>query len=125
MALGSNQGNKIAAIEDALERLESENVCILDSSFLYETVPMYVSDQPNFLNAVIKISTTLEPHQLIKLLKSIELSLGRALNGIRNGPRIIDLDILFFNDLDLSDEELIIPHPRMQEREFVLRPLCE
>lgn len=125
LALGSNQGNRIAAFEDAIERLESEMVQILDTSFLYETLPMYVTDQPLFLNAVIKISTSLNPLQLLELLKKIECLLGRDLNGTRNGPRIIDLDILFFNDLEICSDQLIIPHPRIQEREFVLRPLCE
>lgn len=125
LALGSNQGDRIGAIEDALDMLESEKVKILDTSFLYETLPMYVSDQPRFLNAVIKVSTSLKPQELLDLLKRIESSLGRDLNGIRNGPRIIDLDILFFNDVEISTDELTIPHPRLQEREFVLRPLCE
>jgi dihydroneopterin aldolase/2-amino-4-hydroxy-6-hydroxymethyldihydropteridine diphosphokinase/dihydropteroate synthase len=123
--VGSNQGNRISAIEGAIEMLELEKLQILDSSFLYETLPMYVTEQPLFLNAVLKIGTSLNPFQLLELIKKIESSLGRDLNGARNGPRIIDLDILFFNDLDISTDQLVIPHPRIQEREFVLRPLCE
>lgn len=125
LAVGSNQGDRIAAIENALEMLESEMVQVIDTSFLYETEPMYVTDQPPFLNAVIKVSTSLNPLQLLELIKKIESSLGRDLTGTRYGPRVIDLDILFFNQVEMTTDKLTIPHPRIQEREFVLRPLCE
>ncbi|KAI8847860.1 Dihydropteroate synthase-like protein [Chytridium lagenaria] len=113
-------------IQNAIETLSKEaSIQLLDTSFLYETAPMYVQDQPAFLNAVFKIQTSLSPQDLLKLLKKTEAEFGRDFGTIRNGPRILDLDIIFFDNLELKDENLIIPHPRIAEREFVLRPLCD
>ncbi|KAL2912186.1 trifunctional dihydropteroate synthetase [Polyrhizophydium stewartii] len=126
LAVGSNLGNRVANIEQAIARLTAAGVTIADTSFLYETSPMYVTDQPLFLNACLKVRTALAPHDLLALLKTIEADLGRELNnGVRYGPRPIDLDILFYNHLELNTETLVIPHPRIAEREFVLRPLCD
>jgi 2-amino-4-hydroxy-6-hydroxymethyldihydropteridine diphosphokinase len=88
---------------------------------------MYVVDQAAFLNGCAKLTTSLNPHQLMKLMQNVEQTLGRESldQRVRNGPRCIDLDILFFNDWVIKTEDLIIPHPRLQEREFVLRPLTE
>ncbi|KAI9208723.1 Dihydropteroate synthase-like protein [Polychytrium aggregatum] len=126
LAIGTNIGDRVANIESALAMLESESsVTVLDTSFLYETAPMYVTDQPMFLNAVCKVSTCLSPEALLDWLKSIEVGLGRDLKGIRNGPRPIDLDILYYDHIKMETERLVIPHPRIKEREFVLRPLCD
>jgi dihydropteroate synthase/2-amino-4-hydroxy-6-hydroxymethyldihydropteridine diphosphokinase len=125
IAFGSNIGDRIQNINNALEALESKcSSVVLDTSFLYETPPMYYTEQPAFLNGVCKIATCLEPYDLLAKLKDTENELGRQPN-FRNGPRPIDLDILFFNDLILEEETLIIPHQRIQEREFVLWPLCD
>lgn len=126
IAFGSNVGNRVDNINQALTLLESEcSSVVLDTSFLYETPPMYYTEQPAFLNGVCKIATCLEPHDLLSKLKETENALGR-LPSFRNGPRPIDLDILFYNDLVLNDgETLIIPHKSIQEREFVLWPLCD
>ncbi|KAI8349669.1 Dihydropteroate synthase-like protein [Blakeslea trispora] len=122
IAFGSNVGDRVDNINQALVLLEDQ-CSVLDTSFLYETPPMYYTDQPAFLNGVCKIATCLEPHALLQRLKEIEQTLGR-LPSFRNGPRPIDLDILFYNDLVLEDgEHLIIPHKSIQEREFVLWPL--
>ena len=83
------------------------------------------TEQPNFLNAALKIETKLTPKDLLKSLKSIEQQLGRDFNGQRYGPRPIDLDILYYEDAELNEPDLMIPHPRIHEREFVLRPLAE
>ncbi|KAI0267364.1 Dihydropteroate synthase [Gloeopeniophorella convolvens] len=144
VALGSNLGDRFANIEAALYLLEHTNAIpeeyasepfansvILNTSFLYETAPMYVTDQPSFLNCACIIKTSLLPETLLKLLKDIERAVGRV-PSIRNGPRAVDLDILFIDtdffdnrsDASTSPErELVVPHPRIAEREFVLRPL--
>ncbi|KAI7870130.1 Dihydropteroate synthase-like protein [Spinellus fusiger] len=126
LSIGSNTGDRRENIQEALGMLEKEEECyIVETSFLYETPPMYVVHQPAFLNAACKIMTCLDPYTLLKKLKSIEAALGRSNEGIRNGPRPIDLDILFYNDLLLETETLKIPHISIEEREFVLWPLCD
>ncbi|KAF9172993.1 trifunctional dihydropteroate synthetase [Mortierella sp. AD011] len=126
LALGSNMGNSAANLTNALSMLEKGgNVRVVDTSFLYETPPMYVTDQPPFLNAACKIMTDLAPLDLLKKIKNIEAEMGRDFNTIRNGPRPIDIDILLYDSIEYHDETLTIPHIGMQEREFVLRPLCD
>lgn len=129
IALGSNLGNKFNNILKSLSLIEGNNVGkILDTSFLYETKPMYVLNQPSFLNGVCKLSTSLTPVELLKGLKDIEETLGRDLNnGVVKGPRPIDLDIVFYNNDNVNDEinNLIIPHKGLHERSFVLAPLSD
>ncbi|KAF9165917.1 trifunctional dihydropteroate synthetase [Actinomortierella ambigua] len=126
LALGSNMGDSGANLTNALRQLEQDgHVRVVDTSFLYETPPMYVTDQASFLNAACKIRTDLEPLELLKKLKEIESEMGRDFNTIRNGPRPIDLDILLYDSLEMDTEQLTIPHKLMHEREFVLRPLCD
>ncbi|CAG8466430.1 1008_t:CDS:2 [Ambispora gerdemannii] len=127
IALGTNLDNTIDNINQALRALEIKGNCkVLDTSFLYETIPMYVTNQPRFLNAMCKAVTDLNPEALLQKLKAIEIDMGRFDNStIRNGPRIIDLDIIFYDDIEYSSPTLKIPHPRITEREFVLRPLCD
>ena len=105
--------------------LTDSGITLLDTSFLYETAPMYVVNQPKFYNAVIKCQTSLSPIDLLGSLQAIENNLGRNRDVERNGPRLIDLDILFYDDLIFNNSLLIIPHPRISERAFVLIPLCE
>eukprot|EP00834_Sanchytrium_tribonematis_P007119 NODE_600_length_5523_cov_0.389749.p1 type:complete len:672 gc:universal NODE_600_length_5523_cov_0.389749:5038-3023(-) len=121
LSLGSNI-NARENIHKALDFLQSE-CSLLDSSFLYESLPMYKTDQPNFLNCVVKINTSLAPKNLLKYLKSIETNMGRFEKYIVNGPRPIDIDIIYYNDLIFESEDLIIPHRGIQEREFVLQPM--
>jgi len=123
IALGGNIGEVVKNISKALKLL-SEKCTVLQTSFLYETAPMYVVDQPNFLNAACKVLTDLEPTDLLVFLKKIEKEVGRV-PSIRNGPRAVDLDILFYDKLVMKTENLIIPHPRIAERRFVLEPLNE
>ena len=123
VALGSNLGDRVKNILGAVNALQASSI-VLDTSFLYETPAAYVTDQPDFLNGVCKISTRLSPEDLLTEVKRIEQELGRV-ESFRNGPRAADLDILFYDDVEMKTEALEIPHPRIQEREFVLRPLCE
>ncbi|KAF9913534.1 trifunctional dihydropteroate synthetase [Lobosporangium transversale] len=126
LALGSNLGDSAANLTNALRKLEQgEHVRVVDTSFLYETPPMYVTDQPSFLNAACKIMTDLKPLDLLKKIKEIETEMGRDFNTIRNGPRPVDIDILLYDHIEYHDDVLTIPHAAMQEREFVLRPLCD
>ncbi|KAF9932864.1 trifunctional dihydropteroate synthetase [Linnemannia zychae] len=126
LALGSNLGDSAANLTNALKLLEQDgHVRVTDTSFMYETPPMYVTDQPAFLNAACKIRTDLTPLDLLKKIKDIEAEMGRDFNTIRNGPRPIDIDILLYDSIEYKDDVLTIPHIAMQEREFVLRPLCD
>ncbi|ORZ18848.1 Dihydropteroate synthase-like protein [Absidia repens] len=125
IALGSNVGDRVANIYQALDLLEQEcSSVVVDTSFLYETPPMYYTEQPAFLNGVCKIVTCLEPVELLAKLKHVEHAMGRTAS-FRNAPRPIDLDILFYDDLVMETPELTIPHASIQEREFVLWPLCD
>ena len=126
IALGSNVGDRAANIEAAVQALSEADDCVLvDTSFLYETAPMYMLDQPNFLNAACRIATKLSPHDLLSLTQSIETRLGRDKTGVPDkGPRSVDLDILLYDNLEIDDApRLVVPHPGIKEREFVLEPL--
>lgn len=123
LALGSNQGDRLTALRAAKAALTG-TVEILATSWIYETPPAYVTDQPPFLNAALVGITTLPPEELLARLKEIEREVGR-IPTFRNGPRVIDLDIIFYGDLLLDTPTLTIPHPRMAERAFVLKPLAD
>jgi dihydropteroate synthase/2-amino-4-hydroxy-6-hydroxymethyldihydropteridine diphosphokinase len=123
LALGSNLGDRVANLYDALDALRLF-ARVDETAFLYETPPAYVTEQPAFLNTVCRIRTALSPTDLLRALKAIEQQLGRQ-PTIRFGPRTIDLDILFYDDRVLASEDLAIPHPRLAERAFVLEPLCD
>ena len=123
IALGSNIGDRAAYLHAALDAMSSYST-VVETSHLYETVPMLVTDQPLFLNAVCKVSTRLTPSELLQALKQTEDSLGRA-KSIRYGPRVIDLDILFCDDAVIDTPDLTVPHLRIPERDFVLAPLLD
>lgn len=123
LGLGSNLGDRELNLSRALELL-AEKVQILQGSSIYETDPWGVTDQPKFLNRVVKGSTLLDAPELLRFLKQIEKTLGR-IKTYRYGPRLIDLDILIFGDLLLQTPALQIPHPHLTERAFVLVPLAE
>ncbi|PWW76807.1 Dihydropteroate synthase [Tuber magnatum] len=124
IALGSNIGDRFKAIKDAVAEVEERGIKVKRTSNLYQSAPMYYLDQPTFLNGVIQAETTLSPDDLLKTLKDIESLLGRS-KSIENGPRSIDLDILLYDNLVHETPHLTIPHLKMLEREFVLRPLCD
>lgn len=123
LAIGSNQGDRLANLQAGLAAL-APAVQLTNYSSVYETAAAYVEDQPPFLNVVVAGTTALVPHALLALLKQIEHACGRR-PGLRYGPRPLDLDILLYGDQTLNSADLIIPHPRMFERDFVLRPLAE
>jgi 2-amino-4-hydroxy-6-hydroxymethyldihydropteridine diphosphokinase len=123
--LPSRAGPPEATLAAAASRLESLGRIVARSS-LYSTEPVGFADQPNFLNAVVILETDLDPHALLEGLLKIELEFGRDRSAVnRNGPRTLDLDILVFGDLRISEPGLELPHPRMVERAFVMIPLAE
>jgi 2-amino-4-hydroxy-6-hydroxymethyldihydropteridine diphosphokinase len=123
LALGSNLGDRLGNLRSAREAL-SPQVEILACSSVYETPPWGFTNQPAFYNQVLRGATTLSPHELLAYVKKVELVLGRA-PTFKNGPRLIDIDILYYDDLVLDTPELGLPHPRMEGRAFVWLPLAE
>jgi 2-amino-4-hydroxy-6-hydroxymethyldihydropteridine diphosphokinase len=123
IGLGSNLGDRYINLQNALDALAFFSQ-IEKVSPIYETEPVYILEQPRFLNCVCQMTCSLSPSDLLKALKTIEKDLGRMFSQ-RNGPRLIDLDILFYDDLILTQPDLIIPHPRLNERPFVLVPLAD
>jgi 2-amino-4-hydroxy-6-hydroxymethyldihydropteridine diphosphokinase len=125
IGIGSNLGDKISQCEKAIsEILITDCHKLLAKSSLYKTQPLGYTSQDWFVNGVIKIETNLEAPDLLRTLKTIEFQLGRT-ETFRWGPRTIDLDILFFDDIEIHTGELRIPHPLIQNRQFVLIPLAE
>src|SRR4030042_305451 len=123
LSLGSNLGDRLTNLRNAITNLLPQVHTVFQSS-IYETAPWGYSDQPAFLNQIIQAYTDLDPSDLLIYLKKIEVSMGRQ-ETFRFGPRLIDLDILFYDDLVMETAGLTIPHPRMVERAFVLIPLAE
>ena len=123
LGLGSNLGHRRRNIERAIAAFKP-GVLVDAVSDLYETAPMYIAEQPPFLNAVARGQTALEPLDLLHFVKEIEREMGRV-PTTRFGPRLIDIDILLYGDRIVDTPYLTIPHPRMAEREFVLRPLAD
>ena len=125
IALGSNMGDMEAHLNFAVRELsESINCRVLDVSSFITTQPYGYTEQDDFLNGCLKLETLLTPHELLDLLHGIENKAGRT-RDLRWGPRTLDLDIIFYDDLSMSDESLRIPHAGAHERDFVLAPLCE
>lgn len=124
VALGSNLDDRLRCIEAATTQLARLSRTPIQRSHLYDTTPMYLEEQPRFVNAVVRLQTDLEPDLLLAHLLEVETSLGRV-RAERNGPRVIDLDLLLWDDLVRENDLLILPHPRLHERPFVLRPLVD
>ncbi|MEN2985071.1 MAG: 2-amino-4-hydroxy-6-hydroxymethyldihydropteridine diphosphokinase [Thermodesulfovibrionaceae bacterium] len=124
LSIGSNIGDKEKNCYLAVEKLREKGLIINKISPLYITEPWGYKKQPDFANIVIEVFTTFQPLELLYLVKSIEKQMGRK-DTFKYGPRIIDIDIIFFDDIVYESPELKIPHPKMQERYFVLRPLCD
>uniref|UniRef100_A0A7C9ASE5 Pterin-binding domain-containing protein n=1 Tax=Opuntia streptacantha TaxID=393608 RepID=A0A7C9ASE5_OPUST len=124
IALGSNVGDRLDNFNQALQMMKKSGISITRHACLYETDPAYVTDQPKFLNSAVRGFTKLGPHELLGALKKIEKDMGRT-NGIRYGPRPIDLDILFYGKFRISSESLTVPHERIWERPFVMAPLID
>jgi 2-amino-4-hydroxy-6-hydroxymethyldihydropteridine diphosphokinase len=126
LGLGSNVGDRAAHLRAAVETLGEHRVEVEAASSLYETEPVgEILDQPDFLNAAVRIRTELQPEALLDLCKAIEVEQGRMLGGQRHGPRPLDLDLLLLGDLELQSERLTLPHPQVTSRRFVLEPLLE
>ena len=126
LGLGSNVGNREAHLRAAVAALREHGVDVEATSSLYETQPVgEVLDQPDFLNAAIRIRTQLDPEDLLDLCKAIEVEQGRMLGGQRHGPRPLDIDLLLLGEIELSTDRLTLPHPEVTSRRFVLAPLLE
>ena len=123
LALGSNLGDRMRNLTSAVELL-SKKMMIKKVSSVYETEPVYYKEQPLFLNAVLSAVTELEPFELLRFVKGIENDLGRQ-PAFRNAPRVIDIDILFYDDRIIETPRFTVPHPHIAERAFVLVPLAE
>lgn len=124
LGLGSNLGDRLAALEEAVRQLEARGFRMTTRSSIWQTEPVGGVPQGWYLNAVLAGGTTLSPEELLSACLDTERSMGRVRAG-RNGPRRIDIDILFFGDERRSEPGLVIPHPRLHERRFVLEPLFE
>lgn len=126
IGLGSNLSNPVQQIIKAIQDISGLEQCSLEvASSLYETPPMGPQDQPNYINAVVKISTSLKPYELLDALQSIENQHGRTRDTGRWGARTLDLDILIYDDIISHDPRLTLPHPGLASRAFVLYPLIE
>jgi len=123
LALGTNLGDRLANLKQAVSALPPL-VRLVAASPVYETPPWGYVEQPAFLNQVIRAETDLDPHALLAYLKQTEINVGRK-TTFRYGPRVIDLDILFYDEILLNSPELTIPHPNIPERAFVLVPLAD
>ncbi len=124
IGIGSNLGNREENCGRAIALLIEHGVTVTKRSSMIETEPWGVEDQPKFINMAVEIETSLTPEELLTFLKRTETDIGRQ-PGLRWGPRMIDLDILLYDDLVLKTPDLEIPHPRIAERDFVLKPLAE
>ena len=123
IGLGSNIGDRLENIQNAISEISShKKIKLVEKSTVYETEPMYYKYQDNFLNMVIEIVTDIHPDELLMLFKNLENKLGRKFNEKNNYPRIIDIDILDYNKLILDSRTLTLPHPKIRERLFVLKP---
>jgi 2-amino-4-hydroxy-6-hydroxymethyldihydropteridine diphosphokinase len=126
LGLGSNVGDRRGHLQAAAERLPGHGVTVLAASSVYDTEPVgEVLDQPEFLNACLRIETELGPEELLDACKAVERDLGREPGGPRHGPRPIDVDVLLLDDLTHASERLRLPHPEAASRRFVLVPLLE
>lgn len=126
LGLGSNVGDREAHLRAAIELLGDHGVEVEAVSSVYETEPVgEILDQPDFLNAAVRVRTDLDPEALLDLCKAIEVEQGRMMGGPRHGPRPLDIDLLLIEGVELSNERLTLPHPEVTRRRFVLVPLLE
>jgi 2-amino-4-hydroxy-6-hydroxymethyldihydropteridine diphosphokinase len=124
LGLGSNLGDRLATLQRAVDLLaDASGIRVIRSSRVFETAPVG-PEQPDFLNAVVEVETSLDPRELLAASLGVERELGRE-RAERWGPRTIDVDVLTFDEVDVDEPDLRVPHPRMHERAFVLVPLGE
>lgn len=124
IAFGTNVGNREENINVALKMMEDRGLKIIKTSKIYVTEPYGYKDQPEFLNGAVVVETSLSCRELLNVLLNIEKDMGRV-RHFKWGPRNIDLDIIFYNDEVIDEPDLKVPHPDMQNRDFVLKPLCD
>jgi 2-amino-4-hydroxy-6-hydroxymethyldihydropteridine diphosphokinase len=122
ISLGTNIKNRLKNLDTATRLITSKNIVIVSSSKIYESSPMENLDQPFFLNKILMIDTILMPNDLLVMMKSIEKEMGRKKEPVRYLPRIIDIDLLTYKNFIISNDELIIPHPKIKYRKFILKP---
>ena len=126
ISVGSNIGDKLANCQKGIQALtETGYSKILAQSRFYATEPVDYEDQDWFINAMVKLETSHDPFQLLDQIELIERTAGRKIDLVRFGPRILDLDIILYNGLIINSERLVVPHPRMHKRRFVLKPICD
>lgn len=126
ISIGSNLNNRLENCQKGIDRLAGlEDIEITGSSRFYRTAPVDYEEQDWFINAAIRIRTCLDPYKLLDHLKSIERDVGRKEIAVRFGPRILDMDIILYDSEVINSKGLVIPHPRMHKRAFVLQPLCD
>jgi 2-amino-4-hydroxy-6-hydroxymethyldihydropteridine diphosphokinase len=126
LGLGSNLGARREHLRAATSALPAHGVAVLASSSTYETEPVgLVREQPDFLNACLRVETELGPEELLDACKAVEREVGRAASGVRHGPRVIDVDLLLLGELEYRSERLELPHREVSSRRFVLVPLLE
>lgn len=124
LLLGSNLGDRLQVLAAAREAIADQAGSIVNQSAVYETAPWGITDQPAFLNQVLEITTSLLPEDLLRIILNIEHDLGRV-RYERWGARVIDIDMLYFGQTVMDSARLTLPHPRIQDRRFVLAPLAE
>jgi 2-amino-4-hydroxy-6-hydroxymethyldihydropteridine diphosphokinase len=126
IGLGANLGDREATLRDALRRVAATpDTAVTGVAPLRETEPVGFVEQPAFLNGAARLTTSLDPRGLLQRLLDIERELGRTREGPRYGPRVVDLDLLLYDDLQIDEPGLTVPHPRLHERRFVLEPLLD
>jgi len=126
ISVGSNTGDKLANCRKGIAAVAGHTkMALAATARFYKTAPMDYTDQDWFVNTAISITTTLSPKILLQALHAVQREIGRTKTTIRFGPRVLDLDILFYGDQIVASENLTIPHPRMHQRRFVLQPLCD
>jgi 2-amino-4-hydroxy-6-hydroxymethyldihydropteridine diphosphokinase len=123
LGIGSNMGDRSSNLKKAIE-LIGRSIEINNQSSVYESEPVGYKNQANFFNMVLEVETNISADQLLELAKDVEKEIGRKLT-FKDGPRVIDVDILLYGNLEVKSDKLILPHPRMTERAFVLKPLLE
>ena len=126
ISVGSNMGDKLANCQNGVALLaETGRSRVLAQSRIYATEPVDYEDQDWFVNLVVKLETSLDPLPLLDHIEHIQRAAGRIQDPIRFGPRILDLDIILYDDCVIESERLVVPHPRMHKRRFVLKPICD
>ena len=126
LGLGANLQQPLAQLKEAIRRInQTAGIELLQTSSFYRTPPWGDEDQPDFINAVVQVETSLAPLELLRQMQSIENDMGRVRKDRHWGPRMIDIDVLMHGNQTMDSQALMLPHPRMHERAFVLLPLCE